>query len=73
MTYGILREVSRDPFKPASRSVNFRHCPNCDAWLIDPDFLSDFLMCPLCNHLYTQNMMEVPDDDVPLEEVQIYK
>lgn len=73
MTYGILREVSRDPFKPASRSVKFRHCPNCDAWLIDPDFLSDFLMCPLCNHLYTPDMKEAPDDDVSLEEVQLYK
>ena len=24
MTYGILREVSRDPFNPTSRSVSFR-------------------------------------------------
>ena len=72
MTYGILREVSRDPFKPASTSVSFRHCPNCDAWLIDPDFLSDFLQCPLCSHLYT-DMKEAPDDDVSLEEVQIYR
>lgn len=46
MTYGILREVSRDPFNPTSRSVSFRHCPNCDAWLIDPDFLSDFFDVP---------------------------
>lgn len=73
MTYGILREVSRDPFKPASRSVRFRHCPNCDTWLIEPDFLSDFLQCPWCSHLYTPDMREAPDDDVSLEEVQIYK
>lgn len=72
MTDGILREVSLDPFNYSPKSVNYGHCPNCDAWLIDPDLPSDFVVCPSCSRLYTPDMREAPDEDGVLEEVPIY-